>query len=245
MNAFDLHILRFFDTFSGSYPSVDFWISVLADSDLFKGYVVMAFVWGIWFLPTSSAADLARQREYLTATLIGCLVALIVARGLAMVLPFRPRPFGTPEFEHNFALGRAQRGLDKWTSFPSDHATLFAALAAGLWLASRRTGWLLCTYVMAVVLLPRLYLGMHYPTDILGGIVIGVAIAWLVNSERLRPMIAGPLTGWRTSSPASFYACAFLLTSQIAVLFTPVRHLAGLAASFVSGQMDTALAGRP
>jgi undecaprenyl-diphosphatase len=161
------------------------------------------------------------------------------------VLPFRPRPFSTPEFAHSFALGRAQRGLDTWTAFPSDHATLFAALAVGLWFASRRAGWALCIYVLVVVMLPRLYLGMHYPTDLLAGAVIGVVIAWLVNSDALRPLIAGPLTRWQTWSPASFYACAFLLTSQIAVLFDPVRHLIGLAKIFVSGPSVTPIASAP
>ena len=229
MNGFDLTILRFFDRFSGSHPSFDFWVSVLADSDLFKGYVVMAFVWAIWFM-----SDTARTREHIAATLLGCLIALAVARGLAAMLPFRPRPFSTPAFAHSFALGRAQRGLDTWTAFPSDHATLFAALAAGVWFASRRAGWLLLVYVIVVVMLPRLYLGMHYPTDLLAGGAVGVVIAWLVNSHALRLRIAGPLTRWHTWSPASFYACAFLLTSQIAVLFDPVRRLIGVAKVFAS-----------
>jgi membrane-associated phospholipid phosphatase len=59
---------------------------------------------------------------------------------LSVVRFFDRFSFSAPEFEHGFALGRAQRGLDAWTSFPSDHATLFAALATGLWFASRRAG---------------------------------------------------------------------------------------------------------
>lgn len=248
MNAFDLSILRFFESFSGSLPRVDFWVSVLADNDVFKGFVVMAFVWWLWFLSTPRAGELRdaeRVREHIAATLVGCLLALLVARGLAEVLPFRPRPFSTPEFEGGFALGRAQRGLDTWTSFPSDHATLFAALAAGLWFASRRAGWLMLMYVTLVVLVPRMYLGLHYPTDILAGMAIGIALAWLVNSRRLLPVIAGSLMRWRTWSPGSFYACAFLLTSQIAVLFDPVRNLVRLAVYFAFGAWDTATAGAP
>lgn len=63
--------------------------------------------------------------------------------------------------------------------FPSDHATAAFAIAATLVL---RLGWrwwptLLAATVLGIV---RVALGVHYPSDVLAGAVLGVAAAWLV-----------------------------------------------------------------
>src|SRR5262249_31855041 len=114
------------------------------------------------------------------------------------------------------------------------HATLFVALAVGVWCAHARAGALLLAYVTLVVLLPRIYLGMHYPTDIFAGAAIGGGIAWLANLKPARQRLPHPLLEWHRLSPGTFYACAFLLTSQIAVLFDPVRKVAHFAANLTS-----------
>jgi undecaprenyl-diphosphatase len=163
-------------------------------------------------------------------TLLAGLVALFVARAMAHELPFRVRPFALPEFADVFTVSRARMGnLDEWSSFPSDHATLFAALATGAWFANRRLGAMLWAYCLVVILAPRVYLGMHYPTDVLMGAFIGIAIAWLLHTPSIRGAISAPLLQWQQRSPATFYASAFLLTSQIAVLFDPVRNVAHFA----------------
>jgi undecaprenyl-diphosphatase len=89
---------------------------------------------------------------------------------------------------------------------------------------------MLWAYCFVVILAPRVYLGMHYPTDVLMGALIGIAIAWLLHMPAIRRTFSAPLLQWQQRSPATFYASAFLLTSQIAVLFDPVRNVANFAA---------------
>jgi undecaprenyl-diphosphatase len=67
-------------------------------------------------------------------------------------------------------------------SFPSDHATLAGAAIAGLFLVDRRLGW---SAAVAGLLLcvDRVYIGAHYPADVLAGLTLGAAVAiagWLV-----------------------------------------------------------------
>lgn len=69
-------------------------------------------------------------------------------------------------------------------SFPSVHATLSSALASCAVMLSRHTKWRRHISVVAVIYVisigfSRLYLGVHYPTDVLGGWI--VAVLWVLT----------------------------------------------------------------
>jgi undecaprenyl-diphosphatase len=63
-------------------------------------------------------------------------------------------------------------------SFPSGHATGTAALVAALAVV-RLIPWLAAAGVTAVVALTRLYLGVHWLSDVIGGVLLGLAVALL------------------------------------------------------------------
>ncbi len=61
-------------------------------------------------------------------------------------------------------------------SFPSDHATGAFALAFGIWLYDRTFGAIFLV-LAAIVAFARVYVGTHYPGDVLGGALLGIAVA--------------------------------------------------------------------
>lgn len=64
-------------------------------------------------------------------------------------------------------------------SFVSDHATLAMAIAVALFMVNRRLG--LVGIVLAVIAgFCRVYMGVHYPTDVIGGLALGTAVALLL-----------------------------------------------------------------
>ncbi len=68
--------------------------------------------------------------------------------------------------------------VDKTTdfSFPSDHATAVGAVAVGLLLTNRR--WGIVAAVLAIVMaFTRVYVGAHYPGDVLAGLALGGIVA--------------------------------------------------------------------
>ena len=70
-------------------------------------------------------------------------------------------------------------------SFPSDHATGGFALACGMFLYDRVAGTVL--FVLAALLaFARVYVGTHYPGDVLGGAAIGIAVALLLRTPPVR-----------------------------------------------------------
>lgn len=73
-------------------------------------------------------------------------------------------------------------------SFPSDHAVMAGAVAAGVLLANRRLG---AVAVVAALLMAatRVYVGAHYPGDVLAGLTLG-ALVTVVGYPIARPVIA-------------------------------------------------------
>jgi undecaprenyl-diphosphatase len=76
----------------------------------------------------------------------------------------------------------ADRSLDP--SFPSDHAVMAGAVVAGLFLVSRRLGWL-AALAAVVMAFSRVYIAAHYPQDVVAGLLVGAAVSllgfWLVR----------------------------------------------------------------
>jgi undecaprenyl-diphosphatase len=71
-------------------------------------------------------------------------------------------------------------------SFPSDHATAAFAIAVSIWLRNRRAGWVALA-MATVVAVARVAVGVHYPSDVIGGAMIGTACAlvlWLPPVRR-------------------------------------------------------------
>jgi len=65
-------------------------------------------------------------------------------------------------------------------SFPSGHMTWFFALSLTVWYANRKWGWWFFG-LSAVMGIARIYTGIHWPLDILGGAAIGLLLAWFVH----------------------------------------------------------------
>lgn len=64
-------------------------------------------------------------------------------------------------------------------SFPSGHTAASFASVAALYLAGEKKLWKPALVLAILIAFSRMYLYVHYPTDILGGIIFGILSAWI------------------------------------------------------------------
>jgi undecaprenyl-diphosphatase len=83
-------------------------------------------------------------------------------------------------------------------SFPSSHAANAAALAWVLGWHWRRAAPFLALFALAVAA-ARVYLNRHFASDVLVGVIVGLASGWLVTRTLGRRSVAGARTGRRAA----------------------------------------------
>ena len=132
-----------------------------------------------WFAGGDAEDRMRRQVGVFVALTAIAFAAWIVFAGNELY--FRPRPFDAA-LDHDVTV-LLYRPTD--SSFPSNSAAIAFAAAGGVWLISRRAGLVLFGLAAAYGL-ARVYGGVHYPLDILGGAVLGlVAVAMARGFWRL------------------------------------------------------------
>ncbi|MFC9249401.1 phosphatase PAP2 family protein [Streptomyces sp. NPDC057136] len=115
-----------------------------------------------------------------SVTAVAGIVWAPLAAGIALLINIpirgfveRPRPFNDHDGLDVLVAGKTD------FSFVSDHATMAMAIAVGLFVANRKFGFAALGLAL-VEGLCRVYMGVHYPTDVVGGFALGTAVALLL-----------------------------------------------------------------
>jgi len=216
MNWFDSSIISFLNDFAGHWKTFDEVMVFVSESPLVKGGPIVACLWWLWFRPPSAGPS---RRDYVVAMVLTGIVGVLVARGFAATLWFRERPM--VDASQHFVMPYSFNGadLDSWSSFPSDHAVLFFSLSMGLFLAHRPIGIAAFAWTIVVICFPRMYLGIHWPTDLIAGAALAIVFTWLGTARVIRDVIRARLLPWAESSPALFYAGMFVVLFEVTNLF--------------------------
>ena len=184
MYSLDLSILYFFnrtiacgalDTFFDAFTNVDYWFPVYVLAGL---NLIYRFRWrGVWMV-------------------VGAILVVSATDSLGHYvlkpLVHRARPCAQlPSGEHVVPWVRLPDGGRGDPSFPSNHALNNFAEASFffmVWPRKRNAAWLFA--VALLISLGRMYQGVHYPSDVLGGAVIGSIVGYfvaLITVRILRP----------------------------------------------------------
>ncbi|WP_170149960.1 phosphatase PAP2 family protein [Kushneria sinocarnis] len=211
--------ILFLNQFARQSVLVDRILGALADRKFVSGVLMMACIWYVWFR--------SEERVWRRMILTGTLAAFCSSAGTRVVqifMPMHPRPMHNEALNLTLPYGVEPDTLYGWSSFPSDHAAVYAGLALVIWRAAPRPLGMLAVALAALLCLTRVYLGYHYITDIVGGAAIGI-LAVCIAGLGVFQAIGGWLSEFSYRRPALFYGVAFIMTYGIATLFTELRGL--------------------
>jgi len=223
MNSFDLSIINYFNSFAGTSEFLDLAVNSLANSNFLKMTLPVIVMCWAWFKVNQKQKD---NQLIIISTFISAFIGLFLARALTFILPFRLRPVHETQLDFTLPIGSSIKTLDGWSSFPSDHAVLLFTLITGIFLISKKLGLLVMVYSLIVTLIPRIYLGLHYPTDIIAGIFIGIIITIIFNKKYFIEKLSKPILDFSISKPELFYPIFFLISFQTSDLFEGFRAVA-------------------
>lgn len=218
--SLEIELVRWIASLGGRSWWVDHITLALVISPLFRAVPSVAILSGYWAAAGSDGRGPETRREVL-AGFLSSGAALVLSRLIQDVFQSL-RPVNDPRFSGLFHESFTALDLH---SFPSDHAAmlvpLVCAIAAIQPLAGAATGLLL-----ACGLLARIWRGLHYPTDVLVGALLGLAMVWIV---RLRPdaldRCLDRLDRARSRRPLTVATILFLIAFLYASMFESVREL--------------------
>lgn len=134
--------------------------------------------WSIYLAPALFIVAWVRRGRAVRFVLLNATLTALIGLGLAQVITavwYHPRPF-------EIGLGRQLLDHAAEASFPSDHATLVLGLTIPLLLGTqtRRLGAVVLALGLGVAW-SRIYLGVHFPLDMIGAFGVAVAATLLVR----------------------------------------------------------------
>jgi undecaprenyl-diphosphatase len=130
--------------------------------------VLVVFVALAFLIPWPQRRQKRRSGAVLATAAAG--LSLLINQPIAHSVD-RQRPYLAHPAHAHLLISRSHD-----PSFPSDHATGAFALALGIWLYDRVLGTVLLV-IAAVLAFSRVYVGTHYPGDVVAGALIGMAVA--------------------------------------------------------------------
>ena len=169
----DALVFNYLNSFAGRWPFLDAMVVFNAE---YLGWW-MVFGLGVFLLASFYfKRDFVRAKEMVLVALASGILSRFVIAEAIRFLYSRPRPFEVFEVLDVYKLiGHAGGG-----SFPSGHAVFFFALAASVFIYYRKWGVLF--YLLALAMgISRIIAGVHFPSDILGGAVIGILTAYATD----------------------------------------------------------------
>jgi len=170
MLSIDESVFHFINNLAGKWTALD-------------SVVIWANRWGIAAFSLILVYYFFKNSKIFWTVGLSALLSRGILKELINFLLPRPRPFLV--YEHVHILTVQTNLIDGLSSpaFPSGHAAYLFAIAFAIFYINRKLGWLLLV-AAAFLSVARIYLGVHYPSDVIAGAII----AW-ISAISLRKLV--------------------------------------------------------
>ena len=126
-----------------------------------------------WIILTVLFLLIPKMRKTGVVMAAALIIDLLLCNVLLKNLVARTRPYDV-----NIGIQLLVAKLRDY-SFPSGHTAASFASVTALYLSGERRIWIIALVISCLIAVSRLYLYVHYPTDVLGGIIFGCLSGWI------------------------------------------------------------------
>lgn len=174
MHNLNLTLLYIINGVAGTYSSVDTAVLFLTNNLAYIVCIGVAIYMVIWHpLKVQDLQDRLRAFRQSILFVFSVLTTVVVVQAIKVIIAL-PRPFQV------LASINALAPYESGYSFPSAHAAITVAIATATFFYHRRLGIILYVFAL-IVALSRIYVGVHYPIDVVAGAVLGWGIAYILH----------------------------------------------------------------
>lgn len=157
----DLYLFNLINHLSGKWPVLDSLAIFFANN---FGYILIVFLFAVF----------RRQWKVIIQAFSSAILSRLVITNIIRWIFPRLRPFVAEKIIPLISQSPIE------PSFPSGHAAFYFAIAAVVYFYNKKAGILF--FVGAFLIsLARVFVGVHWPSDILAGAIVGIFSGWLVN----------------------------------------------------------------
>ena len=223
LNGLDQAILCWINSFAAGHPAQHKIIAGMTGNGFFRGLPIFFLISALWF---SSRIDEERRSRMLAGLMATCLLTLFSVY-LQAHLFWHMRPLLNPGLHLRVDPEEALSwiGYHGENSFPSDTTTLYWGLAAVVFLERRRWGVLAVLWTIFIISIPRVYTGIHYPSDIVAGAMLGSLTlfvgTYLLPAKTAAKKIVQLLSAWPGMLDTGFA----VVMADMFNLFEGTRHI--------------------
>jgi membrane-associated phospholipid phosphatase len=216
----DTELLLTFNSLLGSNDLHNRRLWAFGNNSLFRGFLIFFSLLALWF-----SDDCIKRRSRMLAGLSATCLAVLLSFWLQHHVTPHIRPLLDPALHLNIADPQWATGFERQGSFPSDTATLFFSLAAIIFLENRLVGCLCFLWTLVIIGGIRVVFGWHYPSDIVGSLILGPAFVYLfISIPYLVPLFERALKLFE-SRMYIVHALLFFFLMDAFNLFQGSRHI--------------------
>jgi len=180
---YDIEIFNALNSLANQSSATDMLIIFLAD---YVPYVVVLLLLSFLFLPRSGASitqeaftklkkERIKNRDMVLLAICSAIIPILIVKNIILFFYQRLRPYIALPLAHKLISVSTAENLQ---SFPSGHAMFFFAIATVVYLYHKT--WGIAFFIIAILIsISRVIAGVHYLSDVIGGAIIGIGIAYL------------------------------------------------------------------